>query len=153
MNFLDKSSHSKVMIDFVFELTWAEVWAGQWLWKMKNEKRCQFRSRLIYTTVVLIQHNHCPAQTSAQVSSKTKSIITFEWIDLSKKFKRLYWLELNFPLNCLTVSVPKLIFVLQKTFLPRSDSEKLQFSFLWASTIFYFSPDHPAHGPPVRKQA
>ena len=94
-------------------------------WKMKWKKRCQLRSRLIYTnslhicsakfnsdflqlwlttTVVLILpqilHNHCPAQTSAQVSSKTKSIITFEWIDLSKKFKRLNWLELNFPLNC-----------------------------------------------------
>ena len=42
---------------------------------------------------------YCPAQTSAQVSSKTNSKIILEPLYIEQKFKRLNWLALNFSLN------------------------------------------------------
>ena len=63
----------------------------------------------IFTQIVLANpetqycdSSHFPTQTSAQASSNIKSTISFELLDLDKKFKRLNWLELNFPLNCST---------------------------------------------------
>ena len=52
--------------------------------------------------------SHFPAQTPAQASSNIKSTISLELLDLDKKFKRLNWLELNFQLNCPTLTSKKL---------------------------------------------
>ena len=38
----------------------------------------------------------------SQASSKTKSTVFLEPLNIDKKFKRLNWLKLNLPLNCPT---------------------------------------------------
>ena len=85
MNFLDKSIHSKVVIDFVFELTWAEVWAGQWLCNICGSIR---------TTVISLES--LTLRTLSTLSSDKKLFIAFLAISWnSKVFQKKYFFRSN----------------------------------------------------------